>query len=223
MRVFYLHGFASSAQSSKARMFSERLDPYAIHLETPDFNQPSFQTLTITRMIEQTMSALGTSPLDHPDRVAFIGSSLGAFVAVHAAAQSCAPGRVPVERLILLAPALDFASNRMRDLGFEAIERWRETGQLHVFHYGYGRTMSVGYELYEDAAKYDAFALNFSLPILIFQGTRDAVVDPDVAVRFARNRPNVTVRLLDDDHQLLQNLPIIWEESREFLKLPASA
>jgi alpha-beta hydrolase superfamily lysophospholipase len=205
-------------------MFRERLAGYAIHLETPDFNQPSFETLTITRMIEQTMSAISApSQGTGAERVALIGSSLGAFVAVHAAAHSRAAGRVPVERLILLAPALDFASNRMRDLGAEAIAQWRKTGQLQVFHYGYGRTMAVGYALYEDAAQYDAFALDFSLPILIFQGTRDTVVDPDVATRFARSRPNVTVRLLDDDHQLLQNFPNIWEESREFLQLPAFA
>jgi hypothetical protein len=48
-------------------------------------------------------------------------------------------------------------------------------------------------------------------------------VDPDVAVRFARGRPNVTVRLLDDDHQLLGSLPAIWGESRDFLKLPSLA
>lgn len=223
MRVFYLHGFASSAQSSKARMFSERFAPYGIQVETPDFNLPSFETLTITRMIRQTQSALAEHRGGASEHVVLIGSSLGAFVAVHVAAQSLAPARPHVERLILLAPALDFASNRMKDLGPAAIEQWRTTGELPVFHYGYGRTMTVGYALYEDAARYDAFALTFSLPILIFQGTRDTVVDPDVATRFARGRPNVTVRLLDDDHQLLSSLPTIWKESREFLGLPRLA
>lgn len=215
MRVLYLHGFASSAQSSKARAFGEKLAEYGVRVEAPDFNQPSFETLTITRMIDQTLSILDSTPPGEP--AALIGSSLGAFVAVHAAARS---RESAVTRLVLLAPALDFASNRMRELGTDAIDEWRRSGRLHVFHYGYGRMLPVGYALYEDAARYDAFTLDLPQPILIFQGTRDTVVDPSVATRFAQGRANVTVRLLDDDHQLLKSLPEIWEESREFLRLP---
>jgi alpha-beta hydrolase superfamily lysophospholipase len=221
MRVLYLHGFASSAQSSKARTFTDRLSEYAITVQTPDFNQPSFETLTITRMIEQTTAALEESGAATDGPVVLIGSSLGAFVAVHAAARSrTGPARTAVDRLILLAPALDFGSSRMKELGEDAINEWRQSGRLHVFHYGYGRLMPVGYELYEDAARYDAFALDVSMPVLIFQGTRDTVVDPAVARRFAQDRPNVTLRLLEDDHQLLASMPAIWDESREFLGLP---
>lgn len=216
MRVLYLHGFASSAQSSKARMFGERLAPYGVRFETPDFNVPSFETLTITRMIGQTTALLDDRGNPVRESTVLMGSSLGAFVAVHAAARRHDAG---IERLILLAPALDFASSRMRELGEDAIEQWRRTGRLQVFHYAYGRTMPIGFGLYEDAAQYDAFALDLRLPILIFQGTRDTVVDPEVATRFARGRPNVTVRLLDDDHQLLGSLPAIWDESRDFLRL----
>ncbi len=223
MRAVYLHGFASSTQSSKARAFADYLAAYGIPVQTPDFNQPSFEALTVTRMIEQVAAAIdGEGGAPAGEAVTLVGSSLGAFVAVHAAARY-APSREPhrVDRLILLAPALDFASNRMRDLGQEALARWRETGRLDVFHYGYGRMMPVGYGLYEDAARYDAFALHLPMPILVFQGTRDAIVDPAVASRFARARTNVTLRLLDDDHQLLASLPQILDESREFLGLPS--
>lgn len=210
MRAVYLHGFASSARSSKARYFQERLAPYGVALETPDFNEPAFETLTITRMLEQAAAAIARPG----GPVALIGSSLGAFVAVNAAA------RTPVDRLVLLAPALDFAGNRMRELGEGGLARWKATGRLDVFHYGFNRVMAVGYGLYEDAAGYDAMALDLRLPILIFQGTRDTVIDPAVAARFAERRPNVTLRLLDDDHQLLGSLDRIWEESRPFLGLP---
>lgn len=212
MRVLYLHGFASSAQSTKGRLLAEQLAPYRIRLECPDFNQPAFQSLTITRMLAQTgeVIAAGVPP------VALVGSSLGAFVAVHAAARHPA-----VTRMILLAPALDFATSRMRDLGQEGLDRWKATGWLDVYHYGFGRVVPVAYDLYTDAAQYDAFALSLDIPTLIFQGTRDTVVDPAVAERYARGRPNVSLRLLDDDHQLLSSLPVIWETSREFLGLAA--
>ena len=210
MRVLYLHGFASSAQSSKAQYFRERLSRYGVRVDIPDFNQPSFETLTVTRMLDQVADAIGASG----EPVAIVGSSLGAFVAVNAAA------RHTTDRLVLLAPALDFASNRMRELGEAGLASWKSTGRLDVFHYGFDRIMPVRYALYEDAARHDAFALHPAMPILIFQGTRDTVVDPAVASRFARERPNVTLRLLDDDHQLLGSMPAIWEETREFLGLP---
>lgn len=212
MRVIYLHGFASSAQSSKARYFRERLAACGVGVETPDFNEPAFETLTVTRMLEQVSDAIGRSQ----GPLALIGSSLGAFVAANAAAGA------PVERLVLLAPALDFATNRMRELGEDGLARWKSTGRLDVFHYGFNRVMPVGYALYEDAGRYDTFALDLAMPILIFQGTRDTVVDPAVAARFARGRSNVTLRLLEDDHQLLGSLDRIWEQSRDFLGLPRS-
>lgn len=211
MRALYLHGFASSAQSSKAQYFRDRLAPCGVAVQVPDFNAPAFESLTITRMLGQVGEAIGQSR----EPVALIGSSLGAFVAVNAAA------RFPVDRLVLLAPALDFASNRMRDLGPEGLARWRSTGMLDVFHYGFNRPMSLGFAIYEDAAQYDAFALQLRLPILIFQGSRDTVVDPAVVTRFANDRPNVTLRLLDDDHQLRASLDRIWEHTRAFLELPA--
>ena len=51
MQIFYLHGFASSAHSSKARFLAERLTPLGLRLHCPDFNEPDFSTLTVTRMI----------------------------------------------------------------------------------------------------------------------------------------------------------------------------
>jgi pimeloyl-ACP methyl ester carboxylesterase len=212
MRVIYLHGFASSSRSSKARYFQDRLAPHGITLEAPDFNEPAFETLTVTRMLEQVADVVGRSD----GRVALVGSSLGAFVALNAAA------RAPVDRLVLLAPALDFASNRMQELGDGGLDRWKATGRLDVFHYGFNRVMAVGYALYEDAGRYDAMTLQLPVPILMFQGTRDTVVDPAVAVRFAERRANVALRLLDDEHQLLGSLDRIWEETRDFLGLASA-
>ena len=60
--VFYLHGFASSAQSKKAAFFADRLRPHGIELQCPDFNEPDFATLTASRMIAQVEAALETRP-----------------------------------------------------------------------------------------------------------------------------------------------------------------
>ena len=38
--------------------------------------------------------------------------------------------------------------------------------------------------------------------------------------RFAQGRPSVTLRLVDDDHQLHGSLDAIWRETATFLALP---
>jgi hypothetical protein len=136
-------------------------------------------------------------------------------VAVHAALRDA--GRI--DRIVLLAPALDFGGNRMRALGDRGIEEWRRTNRLDVFHHAFGRLMPVHYELYADAARYDAFNARVDLPIQIFQGRRDTAVDPETVQRWAEARPNVVLHLLDDDHQLLGSLETIWSETSGFMGL----
>lgn len=216
MHIFYLHGFASSPQSTKAAMVAERLHPRGLVVRCPDFNQPDFSTLTVTRMIDQTRRAIAALP---PAPVVLIGSSLGAFVAVHVAAMPPPHAASRVERLVLLAPALDFGGNRMRTLGPDGVGRWRETNRLDVYHYAYGKVLPMQYALYEDAAQYDAFALTLDMPMLVFQGTRDEAVDPATVERFARARPNVTLRMFEDDHQLVASMPAILDEIESFLEL----
>jgi pimeloyl-ACP methyl ester carboxylesterase len=217
MIVFYVHGFASSARSTKAAFFAERLGPYGIEVRCPDLNEPDFSTLTVTRMIDRMQAEIAEAA---GEPVTLIGSSLGAFVAVLTTARvNVRAGKPLVSSLVLLAPALEFGANRMRHLGEEGIARWRDAGTLDVFHYGYGKRVPVGYGLYEDASKHDAFAADVRVPILIFQGLRDELVDPVSVERYALGRPNVDLRLLDDDHQLLSSLEYLWRETAAFLEL----
>src|SRR6188472_4223553 len=121
MHVFYLHGFASSARSMKGTFFAAKLRERGLTLHTPDFNDPDFSTLTITRMIDQTSRAIAALP-DAP--VVLIGSSLGGFVAVQTAIRHTSSTCHPIARLVLLAPALDFSGNRTRDLGDRGLDQW---------------------------------------------------------------------------------------------------
>ena len=212
MHFFYLHGFASSAKSSKAAFFARKLEERGHALHTPDFNEPEFTTLTVTRMVDQVTNAIDALP---PDRVALIGSSLGGFVAVQTALRR--PGQI--DRLVLLAPALDFSGNRIRDLGDRGLDEWERTNRLDVFHYGYGRVIPVHYDLYTDANRYDCVGAELAMPIQIFQGRRDTAVDPQCVEDWARPRPNVELHLLDDDHQLLASLDVIWRDAARFLRV----
>ena len=208
----YLHGFASSPASSKATRFGRELSGLGVKFGCPDLNEPDFSTLTVTRMLGQARAAIESSPAP----VALIGSSLGAFVALHAAA---ADNSRKVDRLVLMAPALDFGGNRLRQLGEVGIEEWSRSGTLRVHHFASGEMRDVGFALYEDAARYDALTLNLTLPILAFQGRQDASVDPSMVERWASTRPNVTLHMLDDDHQLTKSVDAIWNTASAFLGL----
>ena len=88
--LIYLHGFASSPESSKARRFGRELAARGVGFACPDLNAPSFERLTVTRMLEATAGLIAAAEAP----TALVGSSLGAFVALHAADRD-ATGKVP--------------------------------------------------------------------------------------------------------------------------------
>ena len=209
--VIYLHGFASSSRSSKATFLGGRLRERGVRFVAPDLNLPDFSTLTVTRMLGQAAEAIAAAG----SQVALIGSSLGGFVALHAAIAHPAA----VRRLVLLAPALDFGAARMRHLGEHGVDEWRARNRLDVFHYAYGRILPVHYDLYTDAQRYDALGAALAIPIQVFQGSRDTSVDPESVRAWSLSRPNVELHLLDDDHQLIASLEPMWSEMTRFLGL----
>jgi len=209
---FYLHGFASSAKSTKAGYFADRLRERGLVLHAPDFNMPDFTTMTMTRMLDQVDAVV----TERREPATLIGSSLGGTLAVLAAARFGAR----VDRLVLMAPAVMFAKPGHHLLPPERVAEWRSKGALPFYHYAYDaeRLLNVGF--YEDSLTHDAFGAVFSQPTIIFQGRRDASVDPNTVEAFARTRPNVTLSLLDDDHQLIASLPRMWQDTAAFLGLP---
>ncbi len=211
-QVVYLHGFASSPESTKAEYLAQRLAEHGMRLVRPDLNAPDFRTMTMTRMLGQVERLLRESAAN---RTALIGSSLGGTLAILAASR----WRPSIDRLALLAPAVMFAKPGHHLLPPERVAEWRRAGALPFFHYAHDaeRLLDVGF--YEDSLQYDAFNATFTQPALIFQGLRDTSVDARTVEAFARNRTNVTLSLLDDDHQLTASLPRIWNGLQPFLGL----
>ena len=216
MYIFYLHGFASSPDSSKATYFSNRLAARGIRMECPDLNQPDFSTLTVSRMLQQVEDRIGALP---PGDVALIGSSLGGFVAVEAAARQANRARHPITQLILLAPAIDLEWEKWSELGSAGVEGWRRAGSVNVFHYAFDQERQLAFGFYEDANRYHVSAHRIPQPMLIFQGRRDESVSPAVVERFAAVQPRATLYMLDDGHQLKDSLPFIWEKTAAALGL----
>jgi pimeloyl-ACP methyl ester carboxylesterase len=209
--VFYLHGFASSSKSTKAAYFAERLGRHGIVLQCPDFNQPDFATMTITRMLRQISAAAALER----GAIALMGSSLGGALAVLAAVELAHR----IDRLVLMAPAVMFAKPGHHLLPPERIEQWRRLGALPFFHHAYNAERSLNFSFYEDSLRHDAFESRFSQPTLIFQGLHDASVDYRTVEAFASHRRNVTLSLLNDDHQLMASLPRMWSDVAPFFGL----
>jgi pimeloyl-ACP methyl ester carboxylesterase len=209
--LFYLHGFASSPQSTKVRYFRERLRERGLDLQCPDFNQPDFADLTITRMLDQ----LGTALEAVAAPATLFGSSLGGTLAILTAERFAAR----VGRLVLMAPAVMFAKPGHHLLPPEKVDEWRRRGSLPFFHYADNVERELNIEFYEDSLRYDAFSATVRQPALVFQGLHDASVDYRTVEAFAKTRANVTLSLLDDDHQLIASLPRMWDDVRAFLEL----
>lgn len=216
--LIYLHGFASGPTSSKGRWLAERLAGAGPELRLPDLNQPSFGRLTMSAMIGRALAEVRACP---PGPVGLIGSSMGGAVALHLAACYGRREARAVDRLLLLAPSLDFIATRRLAMGDDGLERWRQMGQAVFYNYRRRRPEAVHYGLIEDLRQYDAWSTAIDLPIAIIHGRRDDSVPADQSQRFAAGRPNVALTLVDSDHELLDQLELIWRVAAEWFGLPA--
>ena len=212
MHVIYLHGFASSPASSKAMFLKNRLLAHGVTFNCPDLNQPDFATMTVSRMVKEVQAIIDLLP-EGP--VVLCGSSLGAFVALHAS--DCVSRRI--DQLILLAPAFDFGRRPVGDLGEEGMARWKDEGWWTFTHYATAQSQRVHYELFRDATEYDSFGIRSIVPTLIIQGRYDTVVDPKMVERFSATRPHVDLVMVDDDHQLGASLERIWDQTVRCLSI----
>lgn len=208
MKVIYLHGFASGPGSKKARYFRERLGEIGIEMSIPDLASGDFEHLTITGQLEVIERETAGGP------VCLIGSSLGGYLAALFA--SLHPEQV--HKAALLAPAFSFASIFAASIGPERVDEWRRAGKLSIFHYGVGEMRNLGYRLAEDSLQYADFP-DFKQPALIYHGSRDASVPVSLSERFSAGHPNVKLRVVDSDHELIDVLEPVSAGVIEFLNL----
>lgn len=215
MPVIYLHGFASSPGSKKANFFCERLRAQGHPCHIPDLNVPSFERLTLTAMIAKTAQTVSASPAGD---VLLIGSSMGGLTALHFMDRHRDDIARRVKHLVLMAPALDFMENRVEQFGETGLQTWQTNGTRPFFHYAHNEERPVHYGLVEDIQQYDSYSVTLDVPVLIFHGKNDASVDYRQSVRYAAKRPSVDLRLLDSDHQLLDQMDAMLFEVESLLK-----
>jgi uncharacterized protein len=192
MRIVYLHGFASSPQSSKARFFAEKFGELGVPFDAPALDGGNFEGLTITGQLGVVDRAVGAAP------VVLMGSSLGGYVAALYAAR-----HAEVEKLVLLAPAFQFPTRWRARYSAEELERWRERGTIPFFHYGYKEERGLGFQIVADSAQYEE-------------------VPAELSKGFAARHTNVQLKLLDSGHELTDVLDRMWLETAGFLGFQSS-
>lgn len=201
----YLHGFASSPASSKARYFQQRLAERSIELHIPELDAGDFEHLTLTGQLRTVEKSVGGKA------AVLFGSSMGGYLAaIHAA------NHPNIERLVLLAPAFNFYRRWTERTGEEQLDAWRSTRTMPVYHYGTGRERQLDYGLYEDAAQYPPFP-DVRQPALVMHGRRDDVVPVEAAEQFCALHPNAVLRVFDAGHELTEVLGEMWTLTEEFL------
>ena len=208
MKYIYLHGFASSPDSAKARFIRDRFVEKQISLSVPDLNQNNFSELTLTRQIRQVSQEFSDVP------VTLIGSSLGGLTAAWLGEKY-----PQIERLVLLAPAFGFLSHYLTRLGPEAVQHWQESGFLSVYHYSEKRSLPLSYQFVLDSQNHSDHALRRSIPTLILHGQQDEVIPLTASREYAQSRSWVELIELDSDHGLGDALPEIWSKIQVFCDL----
>lgn len=204
-RILYLHGFASGPSSQKAIYLRRELEARGAAVEVLDLAAGDFEHLTLTGQLAVVDRAGAGEP------IALMGSSMGGYLAALYAARHS-----EVTRLVLLAPAFAFARRWREHLGAGALEDWRRTGTIEVFHYGEKRLCPLRYELLPDSDRYEPYP-DFQQPALIFHGAQDDTVPPAYSQRFAAARSNVRLEILDSGHDLLNVLDYMAPRIAEFL------
>lgn len=207
--VIFLHGFASSGQSTKAQFFRRKFkalpqtDYYAI-----DFNPTpkDLEYVTTTGLIGRLRQYV----LDHRlGEFSIIGSSYGGLIASHYAQRFGG-----VARMLLLAPGLRWLSGGLSD---DQLEAWKKAGAAPVAHGAFEREVPVRYDLQADGLRY-LEPVPPATPVTIIHGTIDEAVPTDDSRAYANRYPDMVQLIeVEADHDLNGHLDLIWDSVQSFL------
>jgi len=190
--IVYLHGFSSTPDGNKGRFARAWAEARGIAFHAPDLNLPTFETLTVTAQVEAVEALL--QQLSEPP--VLVGSSLGGFIATAVAHRGNR-----LRSMILLAPAIHFASRRMTHPAWAA---YRERGEMDVFHHGAGCLMRLGPDLLRDLPDWQRDdAWRIPVPTAILHGRADEAVPLAESEAYAARNPEAVLHVLEDDHGLL--------------------
>jgi pimeloyl-ACP methyl ester carboxylesterase len=207
--ILHLHGFASSARSTKAKYLAERMASvrgaqfYALDMNpTPT----DFLYLTTTGAINRLRQVV----LDRqPEDLSIVASSFGGLVATYYAHRFGG-----VSRILLLAPLLRWEFYSLTD---KEVKGWQDDSTLPLPHYGFGGELPLDFGYYEDGQRYQEVAPP-AAPTRIIHGREDEVIPVQRSRAYAAEYPD-QVHLIEVDagHDLNGHLATIWGQVQAFV------
>lgn len=210
--IIYLHGFSSSPNGTKSRTLRAYVEESGADYLAPDLNVPTFETLTVTAMIAAADQSVRQAP---SNPVYLVGSSLGGFVALHYLERHQHDSAQQVAKLLLLAPAI-----HNRWIHTPEYAAWERTGSLPVQHYGYnGEIRHLHFGFMQDHLQYNSNQIQPRIPIHILHGKRDELIPVSSSQDFAAQHPQISLQVLNTDHQMHDQMSAIWGVMRDFFTL----
>jgi uncharacterized protein len=209
---FYLHGFASSPASNKARAFVSWGAERGVSIHALDLRVPSLSHLRFSQMLARVRQAIDAE--GERARVVLIGSSLGGLTACRVA-----EAEPRVAALFLMAPAFRLAERWRSRLGEEAWARWRDTDKYEITDYATGQKTFVDHGFVQELAELESVGDGFPdvrVPTCIVHGVQDDTVDIELSRTWAKERRHVRLVEVDDGHELGASIPRILAEATAF-------
>lgn len=200
----FLHGFASDQSGEKAVYLRERVLSAGMAYTAFDFrghgkSSGAIRELTLSRLLEDCSEVI--YPLTRQyERVALIGSSMGACVAAWQAALN--PDRIACAAMI--APAFNFVDSLLEQIGPDHTEKWKKAGAMQFTnHYC---SVELGYDLVRDWEQYPVAELTrqYVTPSLVIHGIEDEILDYQLSLEFTlKSRAEINLILVKGgDHRL---------------------
>ncbi len=157
-------------------------------------------------MLDVTAAAVADRP------VVLMGSSLGGFVAGQVAA------RHPdlAERVVLLAPALEFAKRWQRRFEPGELADWRSRRWSLSTDYGSKGKLVSDTRLVEDALTYEAEPALHATRADSSHGTADDVVPVALSRDYASRHPNCQPQEFASGHELTDVTEALWQQVASF-------
>ena len=218
MQIIYLFGFASGPLSDKTQFFKEKFSSKRIEFQIYDY-QPTpnaFSNMRVSHLVKNLHNYIS---INFPEeKVSLFGSSFGGLLVT--LYTHLYPERV--DRLFLIAPALQFTAEFISQTLNAPFSQWEEDGETPVEHYRFNGNIPLKFSFLKDLKENPVpkFSLtNFPVKTMIFHGEEDEVVPSIWSVNFGQLNSKVKTHILNGDHQLSDQKLKIWNIIETELKL----
>lgn len=202
--IIYLHGLGSGPASQKGVLVREHFSPRGFTVSLPSVTVPSLEKLSPRAAVDLVKELV----VQHRSPgLVLMGSSFGAFLALHSYNELSKDERAHVRALVLLAPALNPWDPASGLLTPEREQVWRKHGSAPVLNLETGVEIPVHYRFVEELRSFDSRTVTLEVPTLLVHGVNDEVVPVAQSREFVAAHPGTVLELLDDTHQLLGDPP----------------